>query len=153
MLSPVPQVIMQEVIDIPEVKQRWVSTGMQTSRKTDQTVEVARVIPHERMLKPAGERALVRERVRQFEMNGGVSCSSTVEVPRVNPGDRQREDPEDGAPRKSRKQERDPDPRAPCALLPLRRLWMTLTELETKIQRWMIRAELETSIWTTFCWR
>ena len=78
---PVPQVMMQEVMDIPEVKQRRVSTGVQTPRKTDQTVEVARVIPHERILKPAGERASVRERVWQFDKNGGVSCSSTVEAP------------------------------------------------------------------------
>ena len=28
LLSPVPQVMMQGVMDIPEVKQRWVSTGM-----------------------------------------------------------------------------------------------------------------------------
>ena len=104
---------MQEVIDTPEVKQRWVSTGMQVSRKTDQTVEVARIIPHERILKRAGEKASVWERVRQFEMNGGVSCSSTVEVPRANPGDRQSEDPKDGVPRKRRKQESDPDPHAP----------------------------------------
>ena len=103
------QVILQVVIDILEVKQRWVSTGMQVSRKTDQTVEVVRIIPHERM-KTAGEKASVWERVRQFEMNGGVSCSSTVEVPRANPGDRQSEDPKDGAPHKRRKQESDPDP-------------------------------------------
>ena len=39
MPSPVPQVMMQGVMDIPEVKQRWVSTGVQTTRKTEQTVE------------------------------------------------------------------------------------------------------------------
>ena len=44
MRSLVPQVMMQGVVDIPEVKQRWVSTGVQTSRKTEQTVEVARII-------------------------------------------------------------------------------------------------------------
>ena len=52
------------------------------------TVEVPRVIPQERILKPAGERASVRERVRQFERNGGASCSNNVEVPRAVPGDR-----------------------------------------------------------------
>ena len=58
-----------EVIHVSEVKQRRVSTGIQT----DRTVEVPRVIPQERILKPAGERASVRERVRQFERNGGAS--------------------------------------------------------------------------------
>ena len=43
----------------------------------DETAEVARVIPQERV-KTAGERASVRERVRQFE----------VEVLRADPGDR-----------------------------------------------------------------
>ena len=94
-----------EVIDVSEVKQRRVSTGIQT----DRTVEVPRVIPQERILKPAGERASVRERVRQFERNGGASCSNNVEVPRTNPDDRQSEDPEDEAPLKRRKQESDPD--------------------------------------------
>ena len=102
-----------EVMDAPAVKQRRVSTAMQTARKTDQTVEVAKVIPHERILKPAGERASVRERVRQFEMNGDMSCTSTVEVPRATPDGRQSEDPEDEAPNKRRKQESDPDSRAP----------------------------------------
>ena len=100
-------------MDPTAVKQRRVSTAMQTARKTDQTVEVARVIPHERILKPAGERASVRERVKQFEMNGGVSCVTAVEVPRVTPGDRQSEDAEDEAPSKRRKQESDFEPQIP----------------------------------------
>ena len=100
-----------EVMNVPTVKQRRVSTAMQTARKTDQTVEVARVIPHERILKP--ERASVRKRVRQFEMNGDMSCTSTVEAPRATPGDKQSEDPEDEAPNKRRKQESDPDSHAP----------------------------------------
>ena len=77
--SPYVQFI-DKVVDVPAKAQTRVSTGMQSSRKTDQTVEVAKVILHERILKPAGERASVRERVREFEKNGGVSCSSTVEV-------------------------------------------------------------------------
>ena len=77
----------------------------------DQTIEVARVIPQER-IKPARGSASVRERIRQFEMNG-VSRTSTVEVPRATPGDRHSEDPEDEAPNKRRKQESDPDSRAP----------------------------------------
>ena len=100
-------------MDAPAVKQRRVSTAMQTARKTDQTVEVARVIPHERILKPAGERASVRERVKQFEMNGGVSCVTAVEVPRVTPGDRQSEDAEEEAPSKRRKQESGFEPQIP----------------------------------------
>ena len=98
-----------EVVDVPAFKQRRVSTAMQTDQKTDQTVEVARVIPHERILKPAGERASVRERVRQFEMNG------------------ESEDPEDEAPNKRRTQESYPDPRAPVHFsLWERSQWMTL---------------------------
>ena len=86
-----------------------------------QTVEVARVIPQERV-KPAGQRTSVRERVKLFEMNGGVSRTSTAEVPRDAPGDRQSEDPEGEAPNKRRKQESDPEPHTPCTLLLLRRL-------------------------------
>ena len=103
-LSPVPQ-----MMDVSEVKRRRVSTGIQT----DRTVEVPRVIPQERILKPAGERASVRERVRQFERNRDASCSNNVEVPRTNPDDRQNEDPEDEAQHKRRKQESDPDLHAP----------------------------------------
>ena len=89
----------------------------------DQTVGVSRVIPHGWIIKPAGERASVRERVRQFESNGDASCSNTVEFPRPNPSDRQSEDSEDEAPHKRRKQESDPDLLAcSCAFLPLRRL-------------------------------
>ena len=98
-----------EVIHVSEVKQRRVSTGI----KTDRTVEVPRVIPQERILKPAGERASVRERVRQFERNGGASCSYNVEVPRAAPGDRQSEEAEDEAPSKRRKQESDIEPQIP----------------------------------------
>ena len=58
-----------DVMDVPGVKQRRVSTTLQTARKKHQTVEVARITPQER-IKPAGESASVRERVRQFEMNG-----------------------------------------------------------------------------------
>ena len=85
---------------------------MEVPQIRDQTVEVARVIPQER-IKPAGANASVRERVRQFEMNGVVSRTSTVEVPRVAPDGRQSEDPEDEAPKKRRKQESNPGLRAP----------------------------------------
>ena len=76
-------------------------------------VEVARVISQERIT-PAGEIASVRERSRQFEMNGGVSRASTVEVPRAAPDDGQSEDAEGEAPNKRRKHESDPDSRAPA---------------------------------------
>ena len=85
---------------------------MQTVRKTDQTVEVARVIPHERILKPSTESASVRERIKQYEMNGGISRTSTVGVPRATPDDGQSEGAEREAPNKRRKQESDPDSRA-----------------------------------------
>ena len=101
-----------EVRGVPGVEQRRVSTGIQTEK----TVEVPRVIPHERILKPAGERASVRERVRQFEMNGGVSCSNSVEVLRTNRDDRQSEDPEDEVPHKEAQAGKRSGPAYPCAL-------------------------------------
>ena len=129
---------LDEIADVPVVAQHWMPVAMQREipmgtrvqrrieapsimqaagmmpevpQIRDQTVEVARVIPQER-IKPARESASVRERIRQFEMNG-VSRTSTVEVPRVTPGDWQSEDIEDEAPNKRRKQESDPDSRAP----------------------------------------
>ena len=129
---------LDEIADVPVVAQHWMPVAvqreipmgkrvqrmieapsiMQAARMMpevpqirDQTVEVARVIPQER-IKPARESASVRERIRQFEMNG-VSRTSTVEVPRATPGDWQSEDIEDEAPNKRRKQESDPDSRAP----------------------------------------
>ena len=95
-------------MDVPAVKQRRVSTTTQTARD----VEVARVIPQE-LVRPAWESTSVRERVRQFEVDGGVPCFSTVEVPRAAPGDRQSQDSEGEAPNKRRKQESDPDPQPP----------------------------------------
>ena len=118
MASPVPQVMMQGVMDVSEVKQRRVSAGIQT----DQIVEVPKVIPHERIMKPSAESASVRERIRQYEMNGGISRANTVEAPRATPDDRQSEDPEDEAPNKRRKQESDPDSRAPVHFSLCRRL-------------------------------
>ena len=101
-----------EVTGVPAVKQRRVSTTMQTARKTRQAVEVARVEPQE-LVRHVGERISVRERVRQFEVDGGAPCVSTVEVPRAVPGDRQSQDPEGEAPNKSRKQESDVEPQIP----------------------------------------
>ena len=129
---------LDKIADVPVVAQHWMPVAMQREipmgkrvqrrieapsimqaagmmpevpQIRDQTVEVARVIPQER-IKLARESASVRERIRQFEMNG-VSRTSTVEVPRATPSDRQSEDPEDEAPNKRRKQESDPDSRAP----------------------------------------
>ena len=79
-----------------------------TAKSSWGLVEVARVIPQE-LVKPSGERASVRERIKQFEMNGDMSCASTVEAPRATPDDKQSEDLEDEAPNKRRKQESDPD--------------------------------------------
>ena len=97
-----------DVMDVPAVKQRRVSTTTQTARD----VEVARVVPQE-LVRPAGERASVRERVRQFEADGGVPRLSTGEVPRAAPDDKWSQDPEGEAPNKRRKQESDPDPQIP----------------------------------------
>ena len=68
---------------------------------------MARVIPQE-LVKPAGERTSVRERTRQFEVDGGVSRTSAVEVPQAALGDTQSADPEGEAPNKVRKQESGP---------------------------------------------
>ena len=97
--------LIDEVMNVPTVKQRRVSTAMQTARKTDQTVEVARVFPHERILKPSAEGVSVRDRIRQYEINGGISRANTVEVPRTAPDDGQSEGAEGEAPNKRRKQE------------------------------------------------
>ena len=91
----------EKLMDIPAGQQRQVHM-----------VEVARVIPQE-LVKPSGERASVRERIKQFQMNGDMLCTSTVEAPRVTPDDKQSEDPEDEAPHKRRKQESKPDLHAP----------------------------------------
>ena len=107
-----------KVTEVAVMAQRQVPLAQRVQRTVevpkirDQTVEVARVIPQER-IKPAGARASVRERVRQFEMNGGVSHTSTVGAPRVAPRGRQSEDPEDEAPSKRRKQENDLEPQVP----------------------------------------
>ena len=89
-----------------------VASPIPTAGGSCRMVEVARVIPQERT-KPAGESASVRERIRQYEMNGGISSASTVEFPRAAPDDGQNEDAEGEAPNKRRKQESDPDSRAP----------------------------------------
>ena len=101
------------VVDVPVMAQRQGPSRKKELEEVHRTVEVPRVIPQERILKPAGERASVRERVRQFERNGGASCSNNVEVPRAVPGDRQSEEAEDEAPSKRRKQESDIEPRIP----------------------------------------
>ena len=116
-LHPQSQFI-EKAMDVPAGQQKQVhmsrmdlASSSATADGSRRLVEVARVIPQER-IKPARESASVRERIRQFEMNG-VSRTSTVEVPLATPGDRQSEDPEDEAPNKRRKQESDPDSRAP----------------------------------------
>ena len=89
-----------------------VASPSATAEGSRRLVEVARVIPQE-LVKPAGEKTSVRERVKQFEMNGGVLCVTAVEVPRVTLGDTQCDDAEGEVPNKRRKQESDPDLHAP----------------------------------------
>ena len=101
------------VVDVPVMAQRPGPSRKKEVEEVHRIVEVPRVIPQERIVKPAGERASVRERVKQFERNGGASCSNNVEVPRVAPGDRQSEEAEDEAPSKRRKQESDIEPQIP----------------------------------------
>ena len=98
----------QKIVEAPPIMQA-AGKMPEAPQIRDQSVEVARLIPQER-IKPAGESASVLERVRQFEMNGGVSRTNTVEAPRVAPDARQSDDE---APNKRRKQESDPDSRAP----------------------------------------
>ena len=94
-----------KVVDVP----MDVASPSATAEGSWRHVEVARVIPQE-LVKPSRERASVRERIKQFEVDGGVSRTSAVEVPRAAPGDRQSEDAEDEAPSKRRKQENDFEP-------------------------------------------
>ena len=116
LVKPSPKRFPDKVVDVT-MDMASPSTTVEVARKT---VEVARVIPQER-IKPAGGSASVRERIRQLEMNG-ISHAITVEVPRAAPEDGQSEDAEGEAPNKRRKQESDPDSRAPCTLFSLRRL-------------------------------
>ena len=52
-------------------------------------VEVARVIPHERTLRPAGGGSFVRERAKRFEKEWGAKHMATVEVRRTSHDERQ----------------------------------------------------------------
>ena len=61
-----------------------------TVQKVQRSVEVARVIPHERMLRPTREGSSVRKRTKRFEMELGAKHMSTVEGPRKVQGDSQR---------------------------------------------------------------
>ena len=54
-------------------------------------VEVARVIPHESMLKLAGGGLSVRERAKRFEIEWGANHMATVEGLRTSHGERQKE--------------------------------------------------------------
>ena len=85
-----------KVVNVTTAKQRR-ETGQKTleaPQVRDQTVQVARVIQQE-WVKPT-KKASVRERVKQFVMDGGAKRTSTVEVPRAIPGERQKEDLERG---------------------------------------------------------
>ena len=93
-----------DVMGVPAVKQRRVSNTTQTARDVGHTARTG---------KTAGERASVRERGRQFEMDVGVPRLSTLEALRATPGDRQTEGLEGEAQNKRRKQERDPDSQIP----------------------------------------
>ena len=61
-------------------------------QKVQKSVEVARVIPHERNLRPAGEGSSVRERVKQFEIRGlwkfpkpSLVAGSKTRAPQASP--------------------------------------------------------------------
>ena len=73
---------------MPVVIQRQVPMTL----KVQKSVEVARVIPHERLLRPAGGGSSVRERAKRFETEWGAKHMATVEGPRNIQGDEQRED-------------------------------------------------------------
>ena len=111
----------------------------------DEIAVVARVIPQERV-KTAGERASVRERVRQFE----------VEVLRADPGDRQIGDTESEAPNKRRKQE------AIQTRMPLGTSLSAMARATRERSRWMTlpslrqgpkgnERECQMRSWTTSC--
>ena len=62
---------LDKVVDVPA----GTASPSVTIEGTRRLVEVARVIPQE-LVKPAGERTSVRERIRQFEVDCGSRCTS-----------------------------------------------------------------------------
>ena len=84
----VPQIQhVDKVVNMPVVIQRQVPMTLNLQK----SVEVARVTPHERLLRPAGGGSSVRERARRFEEEWGAKHMATVEGPRNVQGDEQRE--------------------------------------------------------------
>ena len=58
-----------------------------------QMVEVARVVPHERVVRLAGEGSSVRERAKSFEKVWREKRTTSVDGPRTSHGERQKESP------------------------------------------------------------
>ena len=80
----VPQIQhVDKVVNMPVVTQRQVPMTLNVQK----SVEVARVVPHERLLGSP-----VRERARRFETECGAKHLATGEGPRNVQGDEQRED-------------------------------------------------------------
>ena len=101
MQRPVPSVqIAQKIVEVPQIQQvdKAVNMPVVIQRQAPMTlnvqksVEVARVIPHERLMKPGGGGSSVRERARRFEMEWGAKHMATVEGPRNVQENEQRED-------------------------------------------------------------
>ena len=76
-----------EVLDVP----MDMASPSATVEVAQKMVEVPRVIPHERMLRPAGGGSSVRERAKRFEKEWGAKHMATVEGPRTSHSERQKE--------------------------------------------------------------
>ena len=90
----------QKIVDVPQIQHvdKVVNMPLVIRRQVPMTlnvqksVEVARVIPHERLLRPAGGGSSVRERARRFETECGAKHMAIVEGLGNVHGDEQRED-------------------------------------------------------------
>ena len=71
---------------------QWATYKCLLARRA-QMVEVAKVIPHEREVRPGGEGSSVRERAKRFEKVWGAKHMTSVEGPRTFHGERQKESP------------------------------------------------------------
>ena len=78
----VPQIQhVDKVVDMPVVIQRQLPMILNVQK----FVEVAKVLPHERLLRSTREGSSVRERTRRFETQWGATHMATVEGPANRP--------------------------------------------------------------------
>ena len=84
-----------QVVDVPVVTQQRHDPvpHVMTDEVTQKMVEVTRVIPQERVVRPTGEGSSVRERAKRFEKEWGAKHMTSVEGPRPSHDERQKESP------------------------------------------------------------